>query len=493
MKNIMTFCFDLRRAEQLEPQPSMEYTRPKILNMDTTSPQGLQVSFANGIVNSNKVDLIVSNYFLSGAALFTDMHNGKAFTIIRHPVELAISLFHYRRKANYERSYRDELNRISFHHYVSHNDYVDNWMVRQLTGTLPWVPLTTDHLDHAKLVMKHKVFVGVISDMDETLRQLKHHYGWNENQENCVSNSLLKPINTNSHPDIQGGRGGRTWKVVIEKEKFDMALYYYGLELFEEQRARYPLTPEELAVKMAKDAAEAEQLAQMAMVEDGYPTNEEYEVGYPHEEVGVNQFGPPDEVSSSVGQEAEFNPFGPPEVVAQQPSDEAYPQEAEQVGYQEETGYQREEAEASQENVIVERALEVAQKDEIDMPIDMSSINTRANDQVDDERSQLTGREDLVRSSLEPPTRGEEAMPSVQEEVMEQEAEIGGTLEDVEAPQDQAKEMVSSVSEEATVESEVSNPSEGEIEPQEVEENVAELTPDQWLKERMAARQNEVS
>ena len=231
----------------------------------------------------------------------------------------------------------------------------------------------------------------------------------------------------------------------------------------------------------------------MAMVEDGYPTNEEYEVGYPHEEVGVNQFGPPDEVSSSVGQEAEFNPFGPPEVVAQQPSDEAYPQEAEQVGYQEETGYQREEAEAAQENVIVERALEVAQKDEIDMPIDMSSINTKPNDQVDDERSQLTGREDLVRSSLEPPTRGEEAMPSVQEEVMEQEAEIGGTLEDVEAPQDQAKEMVSSVSEEATVESEVSNPSEGEIEPQEVEENVAELTPDQWLKERMSACQCVVS
>ena len=127
------------------------------------------------------------------------------------------------------------------------------------------------------------------------------------------------------------------------------------------------------------------------------------------------------------------------------------------------------------------------------MPIDMSSINTRANDQVDDERSQLPGREDLVRSDLEPPTRGEEAMPSVQEEVMEQEAEIGGTLEDVEAPQDQATEMVSSVPEEVTVESEVSNPSEGEIEPQEVEENVAELTPDQWLKERMAARQNEVS
>ena len=290
-----------------------------------------------------------------------------------------------------------------------------------------------------------------------------------------------------------------------DEEKFDMALYYYGLELFEEQRARYPLTPEELDIKMAKDAAEAAQaaaLAEMAMTEDGYPTSEEYEVGYPHEQVGVNPFGPPDEVSSVEQEGAEFNPFGPPEVEAQQPASNeigaqevAYPQEAEQIGYEEETVYQREGAESSEEKIIAERALQVTQEDEIDMSIDMSSINTRANDQVNDDRSQLPGRGDLVGSNSEPstrgeepPTRGEEATSSVQE-LTEQEDEIGGARE-VEAPQDQVTEMVSSVPEEVTVESEVSNPSEGEIES---EENVVELTPDQWLKERMAARQNEIS
>ena len=177
MKNIMNFCFDLRRAEQLKPEPSMEYARPNILNMDTTSPQGLKHSFSNGVADSNMVDLIVSNYFLSGAALFTDMHYGKTFTILRHPVELAISLFYYRRKATWERSYRPAWTQLTFHDFVSSEHYMDNWMTRQLTGTMPWITLEDKHLERAKLMMREKIFIGLLSEMDETLRQLKAHFG----------------------------------------------------------------------------------------------------------------------------------------------------------------------------------------------------------------------------------------------------------------------------------------------------------------------------
>ena len=241
MKNIMNFCFDLRRAEQLKPEPSMEYARPNILNMDTTSPQGLKHSFSNGVANSNMVDLIVSNYFLSGAALFTDMHYGKTFTILRHPVELAISLFYYRRKATWERSYRPAWTQLTFHDFVSSEHYMDNWMTRQLTGTMPWITLEDKHLERAKLMMREKIFIGLLSEMDETLRQLKAHFGWEEKEPYCAFNYLhSKPTNQNSHPDIPGGRGGATWKLVAEKDKWDMGLYYYGLELFAEQSNKYP-------------------------------------------------------------------------------------------------------------------------------------------------------------------------------------------------------------------------------------------------------------
>ena len=68
----MNFCFDLKRAENTDGLPSMEFKRNNILNMDTTSPDGLDKSFEyREEIFSSGIDLIVSNYFLAGAALFT--------------------------------------------------------------------------------------------------------------------------------------------------------------------------------------------------------------------------------------------------------------------------------------------------------------------------------------------------------------------------------------------------------------------------------------
>ena len=218
----------------------MSYVRKNILNMDTSTPDGLAFSFANQIVSSGFVDVIVSNYFLSGSALFNDQHMGKTFTILRHPVDLSLSLFHYRRKATWERSYRKDWMNLSYYDYVSSEDYMDNWMVRQLTGTMPWVDLNDSHLERAKNLLKRKIFVGIMSEMGETVRQLKAHFNWEEKEPKCAHNFLTEGTNANSHPQLQGGRGGMTWNVVVEKEKWDMGLYHYALELFAKQRERYP-------------------------------------------------------------------------------------------------------------------------------------------------------------------------------------------------------------------------------------------------------------
>ncbi|KAL9186870.1 hypothetical protein ACHAXT_010590 [Thalassiosira profunda] len=242
MKNILNFCFDLKRAEQVKAKPSMEMARSNILNVDTSSPEGLAFAFSHQIGNSNKVDVIVSNYFLSGSALFTDIHRGRTFTILRHPIDLALSLFHYRRVASHERSFRKDWQNLSFHDYVSSDSYMDSWMVRQLTGTMPWVRLDNSHLERAKTIMKRKLFVGIMSEMDETIRQLKAHFGWEEKTPKCSYEYLHSkaPTNKNEHPQLQGGRAGKTWNVLAAKEKWDMSLYQYALELFAKQRERYP-------------------------------------------------------------------------------------------------------------------------------------------------------------------------------------------------------------------------------------------------------------
>jgi hypothetical protein len=218
---------------------SINEVRPNVINMDVSSPEGLKHAFDTNLLNENIIDVLVSNYFTSGSALFTPQHHGRAFTIMRHPIDLAESLFYYRRKASWEPSYRRDWNKITFAQYVASDEYIGNWMVHQLTGTMPWVELTEAHLEQAKSVLQAKVFVGISSQMDETVRQLKQYFHWMETQPFCVFNYLHStPTNSNSHPKLE--RGGEQWMLVAEREKWDMSLYYYALELFAEQRERFP-------------------------------------------------------------------------------------------------------------------------------------------------------------------------------------------------------------------------------------------------------------
>ena len=111
--------------------------------------------------DSGMVDVIISNYFLGGSALFNERHYGRVFTIMRHPIELAVSLFHYRKIASWERSFREDFEKMEFADYVASDGYIGNWMTRQLTGTMPWVELTEQHLERAKAIMQKKIFVGI--------------------------------------------------------------------------------------------------------------------------------------------------------------------------------------------------------------------------------------------------------------------------------------------------------------------------------------------
>ena len=243
IKNVMNFCFDLRRAEKTEAKASLEFVRDGVLNMDTATPEGLRHSFEEELVDSGMVDVIISNYFLAGSALFNERHYGNAFTVFRHPIYQAQSLFYYRRKAKWERSYRKELMHITFETYISNPAYVDNWMTRQLTNSIPSVELTEADLERAILIMRKKIFVGIQEQMEETMRQLVAHFGWNETDKGCASALIKDRSNANEYPNLSGGRGGSTWNIAAEVEKWDLQLYDAALKQFAEQGEIYPAGP----------------------------------------------------------------------------------------------------------------------------------------------------------------------------------------------------------------------------------------------------------
>jgi len=101
--------------------------------------------------------------------------------------------------------------------------------------------LNEGHLDLAKTILKEKFIIGISDHMDETFRHLELYYGWAERKEGCVNFHLHSaPSNKNKYPVPE--RGGPEWTIIASKNKYDMALYYYALELCELSCALYFLS-----------------------------------------------------------------------------------------------------------------------------------------------------------------------------------------------------------------------------------------------------------
>jgi len=234
MRVIMGNCFGLRRAEMLKEPASLEFVTDIVVNVDTQTPQGIADAHDMQLIDSGMVDMISSPHSISAAALFTPYHPGRAFTIMQHPVVTAVSKFAERKRI------RPTLRKMSLAEYAVQDYYPDNWMVRQLTGTIPGDELTEDHLHRAKNMLLAKFFVGIADQMEETVRQLRLYYEWitPQGQETCVRDIVRGTWpgeDDDWEPYKLPKRGGNEWNIVAEREKWDIELYYLGLEMFSKQ------------------------------------------------------------------------------------------------------------------------------------------------------------------------------------------------------------------------------------------------------------------
>ncbi|KAL7464308.1 hypothetical protein ACHAXS_004643 [Conticribra weissflogii] len=234
MRVIMGNCFGLRRAERLKEPASLEFITDLVVNVDTQTPQGIADAHDMELIDSGMVDMVSSPHAISAAALFTPRHLGRAFTIMQHPVVTAVSKFSERKKI------RPNLRQMSLAEYAAQDYYPDNWMVRQLTGTIPGEELTEDHLHRAKNMLLAKFFVGIADQMEETVRQVRLYYEWivPPGKESCVRDMVRGTWpgeDDDWTPHKLPERGGDDWNTVAEREKWDMELYYLGLEMFSKQ------------------------------------------------------------------------------------------------------------------------------------------------------------------------------------------------------------------------------------------------------------------
>ena len=231
VKNIMTHCFNLRRAEKMASPESLTFVNG-VLNIDTQTLAGLQRARDTNLVDSGLVDVIVTSYFFEGMMLFNPTHQGRAFTFMPHPVYQTESLYR-----SLKARYPENFDGVDLADWVQSDAFNDNWVVRSLINQHSG-ELTEDHLIIAKTILAKKFVVGISQFPKESFKRLVMYYGWSEangDDFECMNHFLNLEKDEDAMFEGKIDRGSERWRLLSKVNKYDMDLYYYALQLFAKQ------------------------------------------------------------------------------------------------------------------------------------------------------------------------------------------------------------------------------------------------------------------
>ena len=213
----------------------------KYVNVDTTTIPGIQRAVDMGLTRSGMSDLIVSSYFHESAALFDLEHQGRAFIMLRNPIERAVSMYYHRLHELHD---IDES--VSIEDYAQGNGIENNWMTRFLANRMTG-ELTKEDLEQAKEILKEKFLIGFLDDLEESIYRIILYNGWKYaadetekmKQEDCITDLTKVGSNINAEGYEIPKRGTQAYALIIWQTQFDSKLYDYAKLLFDDQTKSY--------------------------------------------------------------------------------------------------------------------------------------------------------------------------------------------------------------------------------------------------------------
>ena len=215
------------------------------VNVDMATPTGIQHAKDMNLGSSDMVNAVVTPFIFETAAnIFKDTSkSGKCFTLLRHPVDRAVSLYHHYQIDESGNPNTAQYKGMSIDEYAD-NVAENNWLVRFLTnkrgGNLTW-----QDLEAAKDVFGKKCLIGLVDRIDESLSRYEHFFGWDkkisdsDRKDKCVRQYLDSGDRRQEHPTYEGTTA---WETLRKKNEYDEILYEYAKNLYEQQSSIYEKT-----------------------------------------------------------------------------------------------------------------------------------------------------------------------------------------------------------------------------------------------------------
>lgn len=214
--------------------PSMSF-----VNVDTSTHAGIMRAKTLNLASSGLADAVISPLLHEASTLFSPTRRGRMFTIFRHPVDRAASLFYFIQETQWKQpeTRNDQFSDITIQKFYKQGFAENNWMTRFLTNELTKGELDDNDLNIAKEILRKKCLVGLLEEKGETLERIQKYFGWrpkNEEDQNCLEKKLewTWPMK-HKHPKVE--HDSRAWRLIAAANKYDMKLYEYAKELFELQ------------------------------------------------------------------------------------------------------------------------------------------------------------------------------------------------------------------------------------------------------------------
>ena len=152
------------------------------------------------------------------------------------------------RVADWEPSYKPELQEWTIEQYATSDIVENNWMTRQLSNQLGG-ELTEENLKKAMEVVRNKFAVGLMTKIEPTMDRFEKMFRWTyhvnpPNQEACRERLMGGGANSNKANKKPVEEGSEAWNLLAHQNNFDLPLYQYIEQLFDEQESFVAGMPE---------------------------------------------------------------------------------------------------------------------------------------------------------------------------------------------------------------------------------------------------------
>lgn len=211
----------------------------KYLNVDTSTQEGIARAKRLDLAGSEIVDIIVSTLLHQATTLFSSANQGRMFTMFRHPVDRAVSLFHYVQDTQWRRrqSFKKELSDLTIEEYFKSGLAENNWMTRFLINELTKGELTKQDVNLAKEILRRKCLIGILNEKGESFARFERYFGFpvkSDTAKECHEKKLQWAW-PSKHRHAEVEEGTAVWDLIMSHNQWDMELYEYVQILFQEQ------------------------------------------------------------------------------------------------------------------------------------------------------------------------------------------------------------------------------------------------------------------